>query len=76
MKKIVRCGRCSDALRYFPPGFNSSQELYCGHYGEAFDVDPDDGCTFGKPGFPKTATSFDYHILLGGDAAVNGEECD
>lgn len=72
MRRVLRCRRCSVALKVLPAGFNTSETLYCPDRGTW--VDDDDGCTFGANGEPERAT-VGQMVSVESSAAVYGR-CD
>ncbi len=76
MKPIVRCKDCMYRAVHIPAGFASSEQFLCTWIGDPsspLPVDLDDGCTFGKKGKPRYYAKQDWAVLIGSDAAVNGE---
>ena len=72
MKPVTRCRECSHAALYGGCGFTAAERLVCTDQGGA-DVDPDDGCTFGDAGTPRTATvACADGVTVDGHAAVYG----
>lgn len=72
MKPVTRCRECSHAALYGGCGFTAADRLVCTDQGGA-DVDPDDGCTFGSEGTPRTATvECADGVTIDGHAAVYG----
>ena len=72
MKPVTRCRECSHAALYGGCGFTAADRLVCTDQG-GVDVGPDDGCTFGDAGTPRTATvECADCVTIDGHAAVYG----
>lgn len=72
MKPVTICRECSHDALYWGCGFTASERLVCTDQGGA-EVDPDDGCTFGDAGTPRTATvECAEGVTIDGHAAVYG----
>ena len=52
MKKVIRCTNCSLCAIVQGCGFVAQTRYVCTQ--SSWDVDEDDGCTFGKHGSPQT----------------------
>lgn len=73
MREVVRCSGCRTAAWCVPCGFTSVPYLICRDRSDT--VDQDDGCTFGMPGEPGTASDAPdvdlvFHAAVDGDRNV------
>ena len=69
MRKVVRCAKCSSAAIKQGFGFTGESYMYCAKLDSL--IYPDDGCTFGSHGEPRTAVE-DISVNIDSRATVNG----
>ena len=70
MRPIFKCSKCEKACVDIGVGFCSVQTLYCTYFG--FEVDEDDGCTFGIRGKPKYKAVHPASVNIENHAIVYG----
>lgn len=72
MKKVIRCKKCQERVEDYGVGFTNDFSLKCGYFQE--NVEPDDGCTFGKEGPSKYSIHRRVNVELGGHENVYGSK--
>lgn len=72
LKKIIRCKHCKNRVIDDGVGFVRERKLLCGYFD--LEVDPNDGCTFGKEGDSKYSSKRPMNVDIGGESATQGDK--
>lgn len=71
-KKTIRCKNCENRVEWITcTGFIRETKLSCAYFD--MEVDPNDGCTFGKEGEKRYSSKRTVNVDISGDSATEGD---